>query len=527
VRLPALLVLLLAVAAAAGPDRAEVSAKITYLVPEGAYVDAGSDQGLAAGDSGTVLRDGKPVAKAEILAVAGRSAHVRVFGGEARLGDLVQFEAVAPEPPPQETPKQPEAAEPFVPLLERQKAPVRVPSPRNVSHGWVSLQQYIQTNSFDDFYRTTLSSAGDIQRLWGKPWAFDWSFSLSGRGGDAFRDSVLEGVRLDVYELALSRRVGDEGLLRLGRFVPTALPQVGYLDGALFEQRLSPHVRGGVMAGLLPTIDELAPSLDAPAGVLYGTLDLGDRRSNRFTGSLGVLGALFDGDTDRFAVLLDTFTRVGVFDLSADAVVDFDVGAQQFTSGTRLTETNVDATLRVASGTTLRGGTDYYENLDNAWSRAGQPYVDPLVFEGSGWRYYAGVTQALPARLTLDLQFDWINAPDTGDTTNWNAMLTKYGVFGSDVASVSLSVYSLEGFDVGGLGGRISAYVPLGKVTLQGGVGFTAFDPEVATEFDVTDVNFLASWTLSRHWTLNGGVTAAIGDSADFVGIDLGLQYRW
>jgi hypothetical protein len=490
-------------------------------------VDAGSDQGLAKGETGKVLREGKPVAKAEILAVSGRSAHVRVYDGEARVGDLVQFEAVAPETPSEAAPKQPEEAEPFVPLLERQKAQVHVPSPRNVSHGWVSIQQYIQTNSFDDFYRTTLSSAGDIQRLWGKPWALEWSFSLSGRGGDAFADSVLEGVRLDVYEFALSRRLGEDGLLRLGRFVPAALPEAGYFDGALFEQRLSPHLRAGAIAGLLPTIDELRPSVDAPAAVLYGTLDLGDRKANRFTGSVGVLGALFEGDTDRFAVLVDTFTRVGIFDLSADAVVDFDVGAQQFTSGTRLTETNVDATFRVASGTTLRGGTDYYENLDNAWSRAGQPYVDPLVFEGSGWRSYAGVTQALPARLTLDLQFTWINAGDTGDTTNWNATLTKYGVFGSDVASVSLSVYSLEGLDVGGLGGRLSGYLPLGRLTLQGGVGFTAFDPEVATEFDVTDVNFLASWTLSRHWTLNGGVTAAVGDSADYLGFDLGLQYRW
>ena len=50
-----LILLLLAGAAAAGPDRAEVAAKVTYLVPEGAYVDAGSDQGLAAGETVDVL----------------------------------------------------------------------------------------------------------------------------------------------------------------------------------------------------------------------------------------------------------------------------------------------------------------------------------------------------------------------------------------------------------------------------------------------------------------------------------------
>jgi len=521
--------LLLAAAAAAEPERAEVTAKITYLVPEGAYVDAGTDQGLGAGETGTVLRDGKPVAKAEIIATSSRSARVRVYDGEARLGDLVRFEAVAPAPapPPEEAPKKPEQAQPFVPLLEQQKATARGAGPRNVSHGWVTLNQYIQTGSFDDFYRTSLSSSGDIQRLWGKPWAFDWSFNLSGRGGDAFMDSVLEGARLDVYELALSRRLGETGFLRFGRFVPKALPSVGYIDGAIVEQRLSTHLRGGAILGFLPTIDDLTPSIDAPTAVVYGTLVSGDRKGDHFTGTLGAMTALYEGDLDRLAVPFDMFARIGRLDLSADGLVDFDVGAQQFTSGTRLTELNADATLRVAKGTRLRGGTDYYENLDDAWSRAGLPYLDPLVFEGSGWRYYVGATQNLPAHMTVDVQFTFINAPDTGDLTNWYATLTKWGIFGSDVASVSLSVFSIEGLDVGGLGGRLTAYVPLGKLTLQGGVGFTAFDPDVATEFDVTDVNFFASYQLSRKWTVQGGVTAAVGDSADYVGFDLGVTYRW
>ena len=95
------------------------------------------------------------------------------------------------------------------------------------------------------------------------------------------------------------------------------------------------------------------------------------------------------------------------------------------------------------------------------------------------------------------------------------------------MASVSLSIYSIEGLDVTGLGGRLSAYVPMGKLTLQGGLGFTAFDPDVATEFDVTDVNFFVNYQLTPKWTLQGGVTAAIGDSADYVGFDVGVTYRW
>jgi len=537
-RIPFLL-LLLAGAAAAEPDHAEVNAKVTYLVAEGAYVDAGSEQGLAAGDAGTVLRDGKPVAKAEIIATAGRSSRIRVYDGEVRLGDLVSFEAVATPPPapaaegqakaeaaPDQA-KKPEEAQPFVPLLEQQKATARASSPRNVSHGWVAINQYIQTGSLDDFWRTQLSSAGDVQRLWGEPWAVNWSFNASARGGDAFQGTVLDGARLDVYELALSRRLGESGVLRFGRFVPTALPSVGYVDGAMVEQRLSPRFRGGAVLGFAPTLDDLTPSLDEPLAVLYGTLDAGDRKGNYFTGTLGALAALYKGDMDRLATPFDMFARVGKLDLSADGVVDFDVGSQLYTSGTRLTELNVDATFRATKGTRLRAGTDHYENLDTAAERAGLPYVDPLVFQGSGWRTYVGGTQTLPAHLTLDLQFNFINAPDTGDLTNWYVTLTRFGIFGSEVASVSLSLYSLEGLDVGGFGGRLSAYVPIGRLTLQGGVGFTAFSPDVATDFNVTDLNFFANYMLSRKWTIQGGVTAAVGDSADYVGFNVGVTYRW
>jgi hypothetical protein len=523
--------LLLAAAGAADPDHVEIEAKITYLVSDGAYVDAGTDQGLATGETGTVLRDYKPIAKAEIVAISSRSARVRVYDGEARLGDLVRFEAVTTTPPPaappDETAKKPEQAEPFVPLLERQKATARTAGPRNISHGWATIDQYVQTGSFDDFYRTTFSSAGGIERLWGRPWAFDWSFNLSGRGGDAFSNTLLDGTSFDVYELALSRRLGETGVLRFGRFVPNALPAAGYFDGAQLEQRLSPHVRGGAILGLLPTINDLTPSFDAPAALVYGTLDAGDRKASYFTGSLGALTSLYKGDMDRLAMVFDSHTRLGVLDISADGVVDFDVGSELYTSGTRLTQLNADASVRVAKGTRLRAGTDHYQNLDDAWSRAGLPYVDPLVFQGSGWRTYVGATQNLPAHLTLDVQVSFINAPDTGDLTNGYLTITRYGILGSDVASISLSIYSLQGLDVGGLGGRLTAYVPFGKLTLQGGVGFTAFDPDVATSFDVTDLNLFVSYQLARKWTLQGGVNAAVGGSADYVGFDVGLTYRW
>jgi hypothetical protein len=511
----------------------ELIAHVTYLVPEGAYVDAGTDQGLAAGQSGTVLRDGKPVAKAEVVAAAGRSARLKIFDGEARVGDLVRFDVTPPPaaPPAEETTKRPDEPGGFVPLLERQKTPAKATRPRNVSHGWVSVEQYLQTAQETglDYWRTSVSSAGDVQRLGGAPWALDWSFTASLRGGDTFDGSALDGARLDVYELALSRRLGEDGLFRFGRFVPTALPAAGYLDGALYEQRLSPHLRGGAVLGLKPTRDDLTPSVNEPTGLLYGTVDAGSRRGSYLTASFGILASAYRGDSDRLAALLDLFARTGQFDVSADAVVDFDVGSALFDDGTRLTEGDFDLRFRAGTSTTLRAGADYYENVDSAAERDLLPVVDPLYFEGSGWRYRVGITQALGANLTLDAEVNYIDAPDTGNSTNWIATLTRYGLLAARVGSVSLTVYSLEGTGVDGIGGRLSAYLPLraSRLNLQGSVGFRAFDPDGVDAFDVTDVRFYASYLLAQKWTISGGVSAAIGDSADHVAFDIGVQYRW
>jgi len=524
----------LVLAAAAAAQQADVDARVTYLVPEGAYIDAGTEQGLATGLTGTVLRDGKPVAKAEIIAASARSARLRIYDGNARIGDLVRFRVEkAPETTtaPEEEAKRPEKSGEFVPLLERQKVPAAVSTPRNVSHGRIALDQYVQTAALDalEYWRSSLSSSGDVQRLWGKPWSLDWSFTASARGGEIYVGSVLEGVRLDVYELTLSRRLGEDGVVRFGRFVPKALPAAGYLDGVLYEQRLAPGFKGGAILALRPTLDDLTPSAKEPTAVLYGTLDMGTRRADYFTGTLGVLGSMYEGDTDRVAVLLDSFGRAGIFELGIDATVDLDVGSQLFTSGTRLTQLNARAAVQVARGTRVRCGTDHFENLDTAANRDALDVVDPLLFDVDVWRYYVGGTQALPAKLTLDVEITFIDAADTDNTLSWYVTLTRYGLFGSPVASASLTIYSIEGFGVDGIGGLLSAYVPLrsNKLTLQASLGFRSFDPAGLDTFEVTDARAYLTYELAPKWTLNGGASIAIGDDADHVLLQIGVQYRW
>lgn len=526
-----LLAVLTLVAAA---EAAELECRVSYRAAEDVYVDAGAAQGLAKGDVGVVRREGVDIARVEVVSTSTNSARLRVIGarGAARpeIGDAVHFEVSRQGAPEAESPpaaKQPQ--EPFVPLLERQKSLAKAPSRSNLAHGWVSLSQLVQTQSSYDYWTTRLSSAGGVDRLGGTPWAIRWSGTLSARGGDAFEGSVLDGGRLDVFELLATRR-GEAGALTLGRFVPPALANVGYVDGVLGERVLGGGLTLGGILGLKPTRDNLTPSLDEPVGVVYGTLTSGKRREAYYSGTLGVLGSFFEGDPDRLALLADQHLSFGNrFDLNASFEVDFDVGGAAVRSGTRLTYADLNVNAMLSEALTLRAGFDHYEKLDTQAERAALGYTDPVLYDSGTWRYWLGSSHRLPASLRLATELAIIDSPQTGRTPHWRITLTRYGLPAAPQANVWLTIYNLEGDLLTGLGGRLAAYLPFrdGSITLQPGLGFRAFDSVVSGSFSVTDLGLRAEYRMDRRWSFQGGVAYTFGDAADLLALDIGLRYRW
>ena len=530
----ALLVLVLVLALPASAAEAPLACRVSYLAADDVYVDAGAAQGLRKGDVGVLRQKGVDVARVEVVSTSKTSARLRVIGarGAARpeVGDAVRFElpdrtAPESEPPPAANGTQ----APFVPLLERQKSLAKAPSRRNISHGWVSLSQIVQTQSSFDFWTTRLSSAGGIDRLGGTPWAVRWSGTLSARGGDAFEGSVLDGTRLDVFELLATRR-GESGVLTLGRFVPRALSNVGYVDGALGERALGGGLSMGGILGLKPTRNNLTPSLDEPLGVIYGTLTSGKPRETYYSGTLGVLGSFFEGNADRLALLADQHLSIGTrFDLNASFEVDFDVGGAAVRSGTRLTYADLNFNANLSRALTLRAGFDHYEKLDTRAERSALGVTDPVLYDSGTWRYWVGSSHQLPASLRLATEFAIVDTPQTGQTPHWRVMLTRYGLLSTPQASATLTVYNLEGELVSGLGGQLSGYLPLqdGRITLQPSLGFRAFDSEVAGSFTITDLRLHAEYRAGQRWSFQGGVTYMFGEAADLLAVELGLRYRW
>jgi len=528
----ALLVLVLALLATAAES--PLVCRVSYLAADDVYVDAGAARGLRKGDVGVLRQKGVDVARVEVVSTSTTSARLRVVGarGAARpeVGDSVHFElpdrtGPEPEPPPAENGTQ----APFVPLLERQKSLAKAPSRQNTSHGWVSLSQIVQTQSSFDYWTTRLSSAGGVDRLGGTPWAVRWSGTLSARGGDAFEGSVLDGTRLDVFELMATRR-GESGVVTLGRFVPRALSNVGYVDGVLGERALGGGLKVGGILGLKPTRNNLTPSLDEPLGVIYGTLTFGKPRETYYSGTLGLLGSFFEGDPDRLALVADQHLSFGTrFHLNASFEVDFDVGGAAVRSGTRLTYADLNLNATLAKALTLRAGFDHFEKLDTRAERAALGLTDPVLYDSGTWRYWVGSSHQLPANLRLATEIAIVDTPQTGQTPHWRVMLTRYGLLSTPQASATLTVYNLEGELLSGLGGQLSGYLPFrdGRFTLQPSLGFRAFDSEVAGSLTITDLRLHGEYRAARRWSFQGGVTYMFGEAADLLAVELGLRYRW
>ena len=547
---PLLAALLVFLAAPARGAEGEVECRVVSETPDGIYVDSGRESGLAAGCAGTVERGGAEIARVEVAAVSRSSALLRVVTTRGplkpRIGDQVRLlcaPAAETAPPPAEssgktvspTLKPEGQREDFVPLLAPPPSPAATAAAAaNILSGRLSLRELYQTDSKNhlDGSLTRFGSDGSLDRMAGTPWALEWSGDLSYRTGSAWDGSRDEDTpRLDVFRLSLYRKFEDGGFLRLGRFVPAELPGVGYLDGAQAEVAAAPGLRLGGIVGLKPGRLDLDPSIREPTAVAYATVEEGTRQKLYYTGTLGILGSLFDGKPDRVAILLDQRADLGPkLSLYSTSAVDLDAGGAEFRSGPRLSRIDLYGVSPLTSFLTLRAGFDHYERPDTAAERDLLPFADERFFDRGYWRYWVGGTQYLPLQLQLDEEVAFIDAPGEDFTPRWRATLTRTGLPSLPQGQVSVTLYNLDGAGAEGYGGLLSAYIPFrdGRCSLRPALGFRYLDTDQTSEhFQITDLSLHGDFWISKTWSVYAGITQSFGDSIDLTLVELGVDFRF
>ena len=538
----------------AGAAELPLDCRLVFQTAEGVYVDVGSGSGVLAGDKGWIRQGGEKIADFVVDSVSDDSAFLRIAGPRPQAfpetGDaiaiVVENSGERPKEGAESAPRtstsstlkdRTQEGEAFVPLLAPPNMRnVVTTDEKNLFHGKLSLRQMFQVSDDDDldYFRTRFNTSGSLDRIGGSPWSLEWSAALSYRDGDALENTRdYQEIRPELYQLSLFRRFDDKSFVRVGRFIPRELPSVGFLDGVQGERVLTKKLRVGAMAGLKPERDDLNFTFDEPTLVPYLTYESGQRLEKYYSATAGVLFSIYEGAADRLSLLLDQTAHFGKLSLFSSSEVDFDTGSAEEREGTRVTRLDVLASYPVATYFTLRIGVDRYERPDTAAER---DLIDPPLinedefFDRGYWRYFVGGTHKLPGSFFVSEEVSWIDSPDDNYTLRWNASLTRTGLPGMPSASLTLSVYNLEGDEVDGFGGRLGGHFPIlgHRLSLEPSLTMRLLQTEIDDEdLLYSDASLRAYWVLSSSTSLFGGAAYSFDDEYQRIFLDVGINYRW
>jgi hypothetical protein len=325
--------------------------------------------------------------------------------------------------------------------------------------------------------------------------------------------------------------LGEGEFLRLGRFVPYELPLIGYVDGVQGQVHPGKHLQLGAVAGLKPGRYDLEASADEPLVVPYATYATGPRDGRHYSGTVGLLNSYYEGDLDRLALLFDQRAGWGrALTLYSTAVVDFDVGASETRTGTRLTQLDVSGVSELSPFLSLRAGVDHWERPDHQAEIALLPFPDERFFDNGYWRYWVGSSQNVPWNLRLYEEVGYINSDTVEGGARWQVSLTRSGLGPWRQAAATVTVYNLMAYGDDGYGCRISAYLPLyeGAVMVQPTAGFRALRADSQSQdLSLSYLSLDVDGRLSRSWSAFGDATYFRGDDADSILFEFGLRFAW
>jgi len=365
--------------ALARPALAQGVARVSYRTREIVFVTAGRDDGLAVGDTVTILReDGSALVTGVVVSAALHSASVRLTGPDDGLATGLQV-AFVPHPP--EAPADsaglappPDTAVAGDSTAYAVPAAAPRPPPRRL-HGGIHLEQYGSSTAANPGMKT-LQTVGALDLDAPVASGVDLLVRTTTRYRSGESRALVGTPELTTIPYQLELRLAPPGAAwsaSVGRFVPADAMGLGYIDGARVDVRVAPGHRLGIIGGVVPEAERLRFSTDAKRIGGYWAFGTGERAQ----GSLSAAADFGQGARRRTEVAGQTYWRVasGVR-VSGYGEVDLPVSGGPFT-GVRLTTlvggVNADLPFAVRGGLTL----ETHEPLP-LWDPSLPPDTTPL-----------------------------------------------------------------------------------------------------------------------------------------------------
>ncbi|HTX98676.1 MAG TPA: hypothetical protein VMG09_01515 [Bacteroidota bacterium] len=250
-RIPLLLLLLTAGVLARAQHAPGFVTKITYVTSEQVYFDAGTEEGIVAGDTIKVYRSGIPLGSAVVTLLAAHSCVARVARADSlfRTADLGVVDRLPSVNHP-EAPLELDTTRAVAMQGDGIPEPLLPQPPGTLVHGRVALQYFgeIAADSRLNIQEPAVAANLSVSNIAGT----GMNFSLNGQAVNDFTNAYPQfgtgnKSRLNLYDLRLMMgQPTDHFGFTVGRMVSGYVGSLGLLDGGQVLVRQSGMVAGAI-----------------------------------------------------------------------------------------------------------------------------------------------------------------------------------------------------------------------------------------------------------------------------------------
>lgn len=404
------------------------TARITYLAGRSVYLDAGRAEGLGAGDTARVLRDGRVIAELRVTFVSThRVACDTAWTREPlAVGDVARFTPRAPDPAAGVPPASP-ARDDSIRTAAVLDAPAARAERRDARmRGRLGLRWLeVRTDGAGSIQQPAIEARWDGRDRWNGH--LDATLDVRGRRtvqSNATSRSAEQYSRVHRASATFRDRAGTRRL-SLGRQTSPTLASVSLFDGALAEWGGARH-SVGVFGGTQPEPARLGWSRDLVEGGAYLEWHQAPLASERWSLSVGGVSSRSSGEPNRDFAFGQGWWSSTLGHASIAQEVDLNPAWKRSRGEPAVSWTSTFATVRASVGSraALQAGYDNRRNV-RLWRDHETPETDfDDRYRQGAW---LGATVEPDPRLRGGVEYRRGSAASTSDTWSVHGELRRSG----------------------------------------------------------------------------------------------------
>ena len=359
--------------------------RVKYVSADHIYVDGGTSQGIAVGDTLTVTRDSRQFARLLVVFVAEQSASCEIVASEGAIqpGDVVTLPPKAEEVAPVE-----ETADTLPAETGHEVGSVEtdygIPRPAPRIDGSIAVQFYHfnDRNPADlDFTQPTLRLNFRATNLWNEKLSMRVvSRTRYNRRTRSYSDDVSRDKwRNNIYQMALFYADDSASLsLQLGRIVLNKVSGVGYIDGLSAQVRPSKSFAIGGFAGYEPGWQYADFQSNLHKYGLYLSYEYGEFRSFRVQSTAAAAAEYHSSTVSRQFVYLQTTMSNGArWQLYQNSTVEINSDWRKEKTGKSVNLSRIYLSARYRFSHRVAVAATY-DSFENYWTWESRTLADSL-----------------------------------------------------------------------------------------------------------------------------------------------------